>query len=234
MAKDIKSLDPYVYPNGVLKNRLGITDEGKLKQAEVDICIPRIITASARFANSPANIQTIKDVHRHIFEPIYEWAGEFRTIGIEKEEKRIIPGVTMHYTEPKLIEKELSEILRKMEDTDWKSLSLEDKSMTFTRLIAKLWRVHPFRDGNTRTTVTFASAFSRSKGFPLDLSYILPNLTKEINERGVKIYTFRDKLLLASFDEADKPEPEVLNATIYNSIRSQMRKQEAQRDDDGR
>lgn len=222
--------DPYIDSNGVLLNKLNYTSEKELKQAEVDICIPKIITASAKFANSSFSVQTIKDIHKHIFGDIYEWAGDFRKISIEKVEKRVIPGITIQYTDPKNIQNELQSVLETMSRTDWKSLSLEDKSMTFSKLLAKMWRVHPFRDGNTRTTVTFASIFSRSKGFPLDLAYILPNLTREVDDKGNKIYTFRDKLLLASFDEKDKPEPEVLARTIYSSIKSQMRKQQIERE----
>lgn len=45
--------------------------------------------------------------------------------------------------------------------------------MEFTKQLAQFWLVHPFRDGNTRTTLTFASKFSKEHGFPLDLSCLL-------------------------------------------------------------
>jgi len=34
--------------------------------------------------------------------------------------------------------------------------------------MADLWKIHPFREGNTRTTVTFICQFAESKGLPLD------------------------------------------------------------------
>lgn len=40
--------------------------------------------------------------------------------------------------------------------------------MEFTRNIADLWQVHPFREGNTRTTMTFATHFADRNGYPLD------------------------------------------------------------------
>ena len=47
--------------------------------------------------------------------------------------------------------------------------------MCFSKLIAKLWQVHPFRDGNTRTIVTYAFRFAEEHGFKMDRNLLLDN-----------------------------------------------------------
>ena len=223
--------DPYIDKNtGVLKNILGITDKKVLKQAEADICLPKIITAGKFFSNK-YDVDFIKKIHKHIFEDIYPWAGEFRTTPIYKIE-RVIPGLSLEYTAPKRITKELEDNLETLNCIEWNKLSLDDKAKKFTRLLARIWRIHPFRDGNTRTMMTFAYLYSRDKGFPIDLSVLIPHLTRTVDENGKVInYSIRDKLVLASLDDKDYPEPEHLELVIKKAMISGIKKKEdAERD----
>ena len=217
--------DPYTYEDGVLVNKLEIHDKDRLKQAEADICLPKIITAG-KFNSNSFDTEFIKKLHKHIFEDIYPWAGEFRTVPIYKQE-RVLPGLSLEYSKPKDIQRDLDNLLEIMNNANWKSMSLDDKSMKFTRLLARLWRVHPFRDGNTRTMMTFAYLFSRSKEFPLDLSYIVPHLTRQYDENGkVTRYSIRDKLVLAALDDSDTPEPQYLNTILKVAIQAGSKKKE--------
>ena len=77
--------DPYTYDNGVLKNKLGITSYEKLNQAEADIGFAKLINVDS------VNVEyfdesLIKYIHKHIFEDIFDWAGEYRTVPLIKEE----------------------------------------------------------------------------------------------------------------------------------------------------
>lgn len=78
---------------------------------------------------------------------------------------------------PEDIKKNIKSILKRMNTTNWKELSIEDKAKVFAKDIAELWQTHAFRDGNTRTIVTFADKFSRNNGFELDLTIIKENST---------------------------------------------------------
>lgn len=219
------SKDPYVDENGVLINLLGIKDADRLKQAEVDLTLIKIITAGKNYSNK-FDTKFIRDLHKHIFGDIYPWAGEYRTIPLYKTEA-VIPGLSLEYSKPKNIEKELEAYLKIFNSTVWENMSIEEKSKRFTILLAKMWRVHPFRDGNTRTMVTFGYLFSRSHDFPLDLSYLLPNIRRVYGENGrIVKYSIRDKLVLASLDEKDYPEPEHLNRIILSSMQSGIKKKE--------
>lgn len=226
-----KVIDPYIDEStGVLRNKLGITDKVRLKQAEADICLPKIITAGKNFSNQ-FDVKFIKDLHKHIFEDIYDWAGEFRTVNLYKTET-VIPGLSLDYAPPKKIEEQLEKYLGIMNRIDWENLSFDDKAEKFTRQLALLWRVHPFRDGNTRTMMTFAYLFARSHDFPLDLLCIIPNLTRVYGENGrIKKFSIRDKLVLASLDENDNPEPEYLCRVIKDAMRNGIAKRKIDRDD---
>ena len=210
--------DPYVLKNGTLKNLLGITDYEELKQAEKDIAYVKLINAEEEIKR-PCDIRLLKRIHKHIFEDIFEWAGEFRTIPLYKEE-RVIPGVSLEYAEPQNIEKELTKRLEEMNSINWKGKGIDEITKQFTKELAKLWRIHPFRDGNTRTTLTFAHIFAKQKGFEMDLGTMLDELGRiEDPETGkVKRWSVRDKFVLAALDEKDYPEPEGLEKIIKKSI----------------
>lgn len=215
--------DPYTQENGTLKNKLSITDHDILKSAEKDITFSKFLNVNQTFS-SKFDISYLKSIHKHIFEDIFDWAGEFRDVPIYKDEI-VIPGLSLDYSNPKNIEKELTECLNEMNSTSWNSLSLEEKSFTFTLQLAKLWKIHPFRDGNTRTTLTFATQFSKEHGFPLDLPFLLDNLTRKQDENGkITQYSIRDKFVLAAIPKEFSPEPEHLNYLIHKSMISGINK----------
>ena len=61
--------------------------------------------------------------------------------------------------------------------------------------------MHPFRDGNTRTTLCYADMYARVKGFPFDMGMLVQNLYRPTDERGRAIgYSIRDKFMTASID----------------------------------
>lgn len=216
--------DPYVLEDGTLKNLLGIDDYQELKKAERDIGFIKLTNIGSTFS-STFDATLFRKIHKHIFEDIFSWAGEYRTVPIYKEEV-VIPGLSLEYCDYKKIPQELDKCFAEFNNVDWSTLSLDAKSQKFTQLLAKLWRVHPFRDGNTRATMSFASLFAKEHHFPMDFDIILDSLTRQVDENGkIKRYSIRDKFVLAALDEKDYPEPEHLNALLKQSIVSGVSKQ---------
>lgn len=215
--------DPYIQENGTLKNKLGISNYDELNLAERDITFSKFLDIKRTF-RSKFDISYIKSIHKHIFEDIFDWAGEFREVPILKQEI-VIPGLSLNYTDPKNIEKELTSCLEKINSIDWESLPLNQKSITFTNCLTEFWKIHPFRDGNTRTTLTFATQFSKEHDFPLDLGYLLDNLTRKLDANGkIKQFSIRDKFVLSAIPKEYSPEPEHLNALIYTAMVSGISK----------
>lgn len=216
--------DPYIEKNGILKNKLGITDEEKLKKAEKDIAFSKLIGIQ-ELEKTQCDAELLKKIHSYIFGDIYEWAGEYRTVPIYKQEV-VLPGLSLEYANPKEIETRLNYELEEMNSYDWNNKKIDELSLQLTKSLARIWRVHPFRDGNTRTVLTFANIFAKMKGFSLDMECILDNLHKKYDENGRIIqYDVRDKFVLAALDEKDYPEYEHLQAIFKKSMQVGIKNQ---------
>ena len=216
--------DPYIQPNGTLKNRLGIKEYEELNNAEKDIGFVKLIDIGESFKQK-YNKEYLKSLHKHIFEDIFDWAGDFRTVPLEKIEI-VIPGLSLQYSLPKDIDKDLDQAFEVLKNMEWSGKNLDQIVPEFTRKLARIWRVHPFRDGNTRTTLAFAENYAREHGFPMDMGILLDNLTRIKNEQGkVTRYSIRDKFVLAALDDKDYPEPEYLERLIKQSIQMGIEKE---------
>jgi len=75
-------------------------------------------------------------------------------------------------------------------DRDWKSLKKEDFIHLFTKMIVEMWKIHPFREENTRTVSAFALMFLRQHGY---------DLNAELISHHAKY--FRNALVMASLGE---------------------------------
>ncbi|MBA4688589.1 MAG: Fic family protein [Candidatus Galacturonibacter soehngenii] len=162
--------DPYTYENGVLINKLGIKDEVRLKRAEADITFSKLLTAYT----TDFSYDGLMNLHKHILGDIYPFAGEIRTIPIVKSEA-ILGGDTVRYSFPNEIKSQGEAAIKELNNKDWSKLNIDETAKEFSKLTAKLWQVHPFREGNTRTIITFVSEFAKTHGFELDINLLRQN-----------------------------------------------------------
>lgn len=208
--------DPYLYPDiNVLKNKLGIKDKMLLEKYENDITFTNLISIDKCKDGSPLDFDYLKKIHKHIFGDIYEWAGEVRTIGMAKSEV-VLGGDTVRYSSPADIVKDANKAIRSLQSQNWGTLTLDEKVSTFSRLIANLWQSHPFREGNTRSVMTFACHYAEQHGFPLEMTVFKNNPS----------YT-RNALVCASdgmyarFDYLDK----IIKGAMLEGIKSSCKKE---------
>jgi len=160
--------DPYHYEDvPVLRNLLGIKDADELERAEADITYLRCYDIDGMIQSSVFDFVRLLAIHKYIFGDIYEWSGNIRTIPMVKGE-RVLGGDTVRYSQPDSIERDCATVIKKLNKTDWKMLGIRDTAEHFTKLIAELWQVHPFREGNTRAIITFATQFAEAHGFRMD------------------------------------------------------------------
>ncbi len=66
------------------------------------------------------------------------------------------------------IVKDAAYVLDKMNHYTWEKSPIDEVAKIFSEYLAELWKVHPYREGNTRTVITFCSQFIESKGFYID------------------------------------------------------------------
>ncbi len=157
-------LNPYLYDNSnVLKNLANIKDKDLLKKAEADISNLSML-ALYNHKYDKFDIKTLCDIHFNIFGLIYDWAGEFRSIQIVKYED-ILGGDTVCYAFPKEIRKQLNIAVKEI--SKLKRTGDNDKDVVFRLviIIANIWQIHPFREGNTRSIIVFAVLLANSLGF---------------------------------------------------------------------
>lgn len=210
-------MDPYTYKNGVLRNKLGIKDYNELNKAEASIGFVKLINVDS-LKPEYFNAEFIKDIHKHIFEDIFEWAGNFRTTALFKEEL-VLNGMTVPYSEVSKIEQDLNRVLNDLNSTVWQNMDADQIAFTFARKIALLWRVHPFRDGNTRTILSFAYIFARDYGFEFDMEEFTKQLRRKMDDEGKVIdYSIRDKFVVACLDESPQVGP--LAYVFKNAIKN--------------
>lgn len=78
--------DPYVYPGtDVLKNLAGIKEHDRLPQFEAVLTAYRISELRLKPIPGPLDSAYLQKLHRFIFQDVYSWAGEFRSVDIRKE-----------------------------------------------------------------------------------------------------------------------------------------------------
>lgn len=217
--------DPYILENGTLKNLLNITDEKELKKAERDIGFAKLMDIG-ELSNEKCDVELLKKIHKHIFEDIFDWAGEFRTVPMIKIEE-VIPMVSIDYAQPKNIKKDLESEVKKLEKENWQNKDFDEKIKSITKYASSIWRTHPFRDGNTRTTLAFTQILAKKQGIDLDLGKILNDLGRRYDENGkVTRWSVRDRFVLAALDENNYPEPQWLEDTLKSAAITKKQEKE--------
>gem|GEM_PF-134847 len=152
--------------SGVLRNLLGITDSDELDVAEAELSrVNMMLLHDQGFREfSTAGMRTI---HKALFGDVYDWAGEFRIINIQKR-KPILAGVSVWYSNSDDIERDLEASWASIHDTDWSGFAKDEFVKQLVRQFSTLWKIHPYREGNTRSIVMMLTFFVEHHGFYLD------------------------------------------------------------------
>ena len=159
--------DLYLIPNStVLKNLLGITNEKELDLAEAELSRANMMLL---YENGFSDFSSggFCFIHKFLFGDVYEWAGQYRKINIQKREE-LLAGRSVWYSNVTEIGADLDKVFVKIKKIDWASLTQENFAKQIARLFPKLWQVHPFREGNTRTTVIMMTFFVERYGYYFD------------------------------------------------------------------
>lgn len=160
--------DPYLYEDtGVLRNILNINDDKLLKDAEADYVSFRLRELVQNPLVGDYHTEHLLGMHEFIFQDIYDWAGKPRTINIYKEES-VLGGMSVEYSDPFDIVADLHHTLKNMRDKEWKAMDLDTLTVEFCSSLARLWKIHPFREGNTRLMITFCCQFIESVGIEIE------------------------------------------------------------------
>ena len=179
-------------------------DEDNQDQEEADIVssnISKLLQTDA-FTYSVAGISAI---HRAIFEGVFKHAGHFREYDISKKEW-VLRGDSVLYGRWQDLQMALEYDLEQERRFDYSSLNMGQTIERLAKFISGLWQIHPFREGNTRTTAVFAIKYLRSQGFQVnnDLfeqhSWYFRNALVRANYRNLsKGIAYEPKFLISFF-----------------------------------
>lgn len=170
MAYDLNVTNTDCYEGTTtLINKLGIKDDSELKSSEA------LITAykAASLINEPLahnfGFENYKELHRVLFEDLYEWAGKPRTISLSKK--------ATVFTAPERIDELGGLIFARLKKLDYfTKLSPNEFISEIADTYHSLNMLHPFREGNGRTERVFFVQLIRNAGYDIDYSKLNSDL----------------------------------------------------------
>lgn len=202
--------DPYLYEDvNVLRNKLNIKDQEVLDGAEADYVSLRLKELVMNPLKGDYHTDHFLEMHKNIFQDLYDWAGVPRTISIYKEED-VLGGMSVEYSDPFDIISDLHFALKNMRSKDWDLSKREKAALDFCDSLAQIWKVHPFREGNTRTAITFCCQYVDELGF---------NINRELFENNARYV--RTALVAYNaffFDGKDFRKKEYLERIVFDSF----------------
>lgn len=140
-------------PDAVADNRTEEADKVSARIAE--------ILSETAFSFSPNEYISI---HRRLFQGIYSHAGKIRDYNITKKEW-VLDGETVLYGSASELRATLEYDFSQERDFSYKGLSMDEMIHHLAIFVSRLWQIHIFGEGNTRTTAVFFIKYLRSLGF---------------------------------------------------------------------
>ena len=138
-----------------------LSDEDRTEEADkVSSRIAEILSETA-FSFSPNEYIAI---HRKLFHGIYKYAGKIRDYNITKKEW-VLDGATVMYGSASELRATLEYDFSQEKNFSYKGLSMDEIIHHLAVFISRLWQIHIFGEGNTRTTAVFFIKYLRTLGF---------------------------------------------------------------------
>ena len=162
-------------------------DEDKEEADKVSGNISKLLQTDA-FTYSVGGFAAI---HKAIFEGVFKHAGKFREYDIAKKEW-VLRGDSVLYGRWQDLQMSIKYDLEQERQFDYSGLNQEQMVEHLANFVAGLWQIHPFREGNTRTTAIFTIKYLRSQGFEVnnelfaEHSWYFRNALVRANYRNLK------------------------------------------------
>lgn len=202
------SWESYFYPEtidgrgqGTLRNELGERDADILSAKEYARARARQQQLRDGLVRVPQTFDAdhLRAIHRHLFQDVYEWAGEFRTVNMSKGSA---PGGFADVRSG-MIERYLGDVHRMVVRTDWPRIDRGGFVGTSSRVFSWLNQAHPFREGNGRAAKLFMEDIAELSPYRFEFERVTP---REWNQASM--YSGPD---LGAYE----PHPDELHAVFF-------------------
>ena len=161
------------------------TDDRTEEADKVAVRIAKILSEKA-FSFTPNEYISI---HKKLFAGIYGHAGKLRDYNITKKEW-VLNGATVLYGSASELRATLDYDFAEEKKFSYKNLSMEDIIHHLALFVSRLWQIHVFGEGNTRTTAVFFVKYLRTLGF---------DVTNDIFAENA--WYFRNALVRANYND---------------------------------
>lgn len=171
---DAAAQEAYLYPETydpatghvVLRNLHGIRDAATLATVESELATARFRQLLQGVVRIPIEPDTsyLQDVHRHLFQDTYAWAGELRTVNLSQGES-VFP-------DKNLLRTHLRPLMCTAATTDWRRLDHDGFARMASIIFAGLNHVRPFRAGNGRMIMAVLHEISTLSRFEFDFDRV--------------------------------------------------------------
>ena len=163
--------------------------ENESEEADkVAVRITEILSEKA-FSFSPTELLNI---HKRLFENLFDGAGVYRNYNFTKKEW-VLNGDTVIYAPFDTIKETLEYDFEQEKNFSYKGLSLDESIKHLCKFTSNIWQIHPFCEGNTRTTAVFMIKYLRTFGFCINDEVFAENS-----------WYFRNSLVRANYKNFEK------------------------------
>lgn len=180
----------------VLVNKMNIKDPVALEKYETSVIGLKLMALSKKGITGKFDVSHFVSIHKFLFEDIYPFAGLFRTENIAKD--------YFQFAEWEYIESELARLLTELKNENFLSHLSKEK---FAERLAYYWAelnvLHPFREGNGRTTREFLRQLSLKNGYILNLHKVAPQDLLNASIRSIIDTSDLEKYLYECLETAD-------------------------------
>lgn len=152
----------YCYPSSdVLRNKLNIQDSAALLEAERSITALRLLELKQAPPRGKLDFDYYKKLHFYIFQDIYAWAGQIRTVDISKGTRFCLS---------QYINDQARTLFRDLEKEHFLEDAKESIPERLSFYLSELNAIHPFREGNGRVQRLFIEILADRAGYEVDFS----------------------------------------------------------------
>ncbi|OFJ54600.1 Fic/DOC family protein [Mycolicibacterium grossiae] len=154
----------FIPGTSILRNRVGAVTSEALRDAENDLVEARVIElreGPELAGERTYDLTYLQAIHRHLFQDVYVWAGDVRTVGIEKDGESFCP--------PDSVGRPMTHVAAEIHRLDrLRAVADVDLAPTVAYLYDYVNFAHPFREGNGRSTREFFDLLLSERGAGLD------------------------------------------------------------------